>query len=82
MEKEEELVDMDEKGNIIKSENQKDNRGLPFSSKILIFIVILIIIIVGAFYTLKNFKRMNHIELIIANDYEEMSLRAADIFKI
>jgi glucosamine-6-phosphate deaminase len=79
MEKQEELVDMDEKGNVINEENKKDKKTLSSFCKILLFII-LIIIIFCIIYVFRTFKRMNQIELIIANNYDEMSLRAADIF--
>ena len=79
MEKQEELVDMDEKGNVINEENKKDKKTLSSFCKILLFII-LIIIIFCIIYVFRTFKRMNQIELIITNNYEEMSLRAADIF--
>lgn len=79
MENQEELVDMDEKGNIINEENKKDKKTLSSFCKILLFII-LIIVIFCIIFVFRIFKRMNQIELIIANNYEEMSLRAADIF--
>jgi glucosamine-6-phosphate deaminase len=79
MENQEELVDMDEKGNAIKDENKKDKKISSSFCKILLFII-LIIVIFCIYYVFRTFKRMNQIELIITNNYEEMSLRAADIF--
>ena len=79
MEKEEELVDMDEKGNTIQKEKQESNKTLSLTWKIFMFVLILIITFFGILYIFRTFKRRSQIELIITNNYDEMSLRAADI---
>ena len=78
-ENEQELIDLDEDGKI-KDENKKDqqpkknNYTFAIISSIIIFIVICAGITAFKFY-----KKTNQIELIIVNDYDEMSLKAANI---
>ena len=78
-EKGEELVDVDENGNAQTGEKEKDLKKSNFSSKILLIIILCLVVIIGLFFFLKNFKKKNQIELIVANNYDEMSLRAAKI---
>jgi len=78
-ENDQELIDLDEDGKI-KDENKKDqqpkknNYTFAIISSIIIFIVICAGITAFKFY-----KKTNQIELIIVNDYDEMSLKAANI---
>ena len=79
-ENEQELIDLDEDGRIKEEENKKDqqpkknNYTFAIISSIIIFIVICAGITAFKFY-----KKTNQIELIIVNDYDEMSLKAANI---
>jgi len=79
-ENDQELIDLDEDGRIKEEENKKDqqpkknNYTFAIISSIIIFIVICAGITAFKFY-----KKTNQIELIIVNDYDEMSLKAANI---
>ena len=79
-ENENELLDLDEEGNIkdkkVEKTNKKENNN-PF--KIIVTIIIIVIIICAIIMIYKFYKKTNHIELIITNDYDEMSKKAADI---
>jgi glucosamine-6-phosphate deaminase len=78
-EKEVELVDLDEKGN--NKEDEKPEKKIKKRNlKSFAFISLMIILILGILFINYYFKRKNKIELIIANDYEEMSKLAAEIF--
>jgi len=76
---EEELVNIDEKGNYEnkeKKEVRKSKQNLKLSNLLLLILLLIIIIVI---YLIYKYKKKCHIELIIANNYEEMSKRAADI---
>jgi len=78
-EEEEELVNIDEKGNYEnqeKKEVRKSKQNLKLSNLLLLILLLIIIIVI---YLIYKYKKKCHIELIIANNYEEMSKRAADI---
>ena len=79
-ENENELLDLDEEGNIkdkkVEKTNKKEDNN-PF--KIIVTIIIIVIIICAIIMIYKFYKKTNHIELIITNDYDEMSKKAADI---
>ena len=79
-ENENELLDLDEEGNIKDKKVEKTNKkedNKPF--KIIVTIIIIVIIICAIIMIYKFYKKTNHIELIITNDYDEMSKKAADI---
>ena len=79
-ENENELLDLDEEGNIkdkkVEKTNKKEDNN-PF--KIIVTIIVIVIIICAIIMIYKFYKKTNHIELIITNDYDEMSKKAADI---
>ena len=79
-ENEKELLDLDEEGNIkdkkVEKTNKKEDNN-PF--KIIVTIIIIVIIICAIIMIYKFYKKTNHIELIITNDYDDMSKKAADI---
>ena len=79
-ENENELLDLDEEGNIkdkkVEKTNKKEDNN-PF--KIIVTIIIIVIIICAIIMIYKFYKKTNHIELIITNDYDDMSKKAADI---
>jgi len=84
-EQDKELSELNENGKEIplKQENsekvQDKNKFFSFS-KILLFIVVGAILIFGIIYIIKIYKKMNSkIELIITENYDEMSKKAADI---
>ena len=81
MEKEVELVDLDGKDNNKEDEKQeKKLKKRNVNSFVLISIIIIFLLILVIFFITHYFKRKNKIELIIANDYDEMSKLAAEIF--
>ena len=75
-----ELIDLDEEGNI-KDENNKEQKPEKknYTFAILASIIIICIIICAGILTIKFYKKTNQIELIITNDYDEMSQKAANI---
>ncbi len=79
-ENEKELLDLDEEGNIkdkkVEKANKKEDNN-PF--KIIVTIIVIVIIICAIIMIYKFYKKTNHIELIITNDYDDMSKKAADI---
>ena len=78
-ENEKELVDLDEEGNVKEEKEKKEPKKLDSSFKIIATIIIGGIIIGAIIFIFKQYKRTNHIELIIAKDYDEMSTKAANI---
>jgi glucosamine-6-phosphate deaminase len=76
----EELIDLDEEGKI-KDENNKEKKPMKknYTFAILASVIIIFIIICAGILIVKFYKKTNHIELIITNDYNEMSLKAANI---
>ena len=78
-ENEKELIDLDEEGNIKGEKEEKKASKSNNTFKILATVIIIAIIICAIIFTLKQYKRTNRIELIIANDYDEMSEKAANI---
>ena len=77
-ENENELLDLDEEGNIKDKTPEKNNKNKDNHFKIIVTIIIILIIICAIILIFKFYKT-NHIELIISNDYDEMSKKAADI---
>ena len=76
---EEELVNIDEKGNY-ENEEKKEVKEPKKKSKLNISILLIIfLIIIIVIYFIYKYNEKSHIELIITNNYEEMSKRAADI---
>ena len=78
-ENENELLDLDEEGNIKDKKVEKTNKKEDNPFKIIVTIIIIVIIICAIIMIYKFYKKTNHIELIITNDYDEMSKKAADI---
>ena len=76
MEEGEELIDIEEKGKIKKEENTKKKYNLK---NIALIIIIVLIFILLTLFLLNKFFRTNKIELIITDNYDEMSKRAAEI---
>ena len=79
-ENEQELIDLDEDGKI-KDENKKDQQPKKnnYTFAIIASIIIICIVICAGITAFKFYKKTNQIELIIVNDYDEMSLKAANI---
>ncbi len=79
-ENEQELIDLDEDGKI-KDENKKDQQPKKnnYTFAIISSIIIIFIVICAGITAFKFYKKTNQIELIIVNDYDEMSLKAANI---
>ena len=78
-ENDQELIDLDEDGKI-KDENKKDQQPKKNNYTFAIIASIIICIVICAGITaFKFYKKTNQIELIIVNDYDEMSLKAANI---
>ena len=78
-ENENELLDLDEEGNIKDKKVEKTNKKEDNPFKIIVTIIIIVIIICAIIMIYKFYKKTNHIGLIITNDYDEMSKKAADI---
>ena len=79
-ENEKELLDLDEEGNIKDKKVEKANKKEDNNHfKIIVTIIVIVIIICAIIMIYKFYKKTNHIELIITNDYDEMSKKAADI---
>ena len=79
-ENEKELVDLDEEGNI-KEENNNEEKTKKnnYTFAILVSLIIIVIIICAGILIIKQYKKSNQIVLIIADDYDEMSQKAANI---
>ena len=76
-----ELVDLDEKDNNKQGKNQeKKQKKSNLKSFLLIAFTFIILLVLGILFITHCFKRKNKIELIIANNYDEMSKLAAEIF--
>ena len=79
-ENDQELIDLDEDGRIKEEENKKDQQPKKNNYTFVIIASIIICIVICAGITaFKFYKKTNQIELIIVNDYDEMSLKAANI---
>ena len=78
-ENDKELLDLDEEGNVKEEKDKKKPKKPDFSFKIIATILIGGIFIIGIIFISKQYKRTNQIELIIANDYDDMSIKAANI---
>ena len=79
-ENDQELIDLDENGRIKEEENKKDQQPKKNNYTFAIIASIIICIVICAGITaFKFYKKTNQIELIIVNDYDEMSLKAANI---
>ena len=79
-ENEKELVDLDEEGNI-KEENNNEEKTKKnnYTFAILVSLIIIVIVICAGILIIKQYKKSNQILLIIADDYDEMSQKAANI---
>ena len=79
-ENEKELVDLDEEGNI-KEENNNEEKTKKnnYTFAILVSLIIIVIVICAGILIIKQYKKSNQIVLIIADDYDEMSQKAANI---
>ena len=79
-ENEKELVDLDEEGNI-KEENKNEEKTKKnnYTFAILVSLIIIVIVICAGILIIKQYKKSNQILLIIADDYDEMSQKAANI---
>jgi len=79
-ENDQELIDLDEDGRIKEEENKKEQQPKKNNYTFAIIASIIICIVICAGITaFKFYKKTNQIELIIVNDYDEMSLKAANI---
>ena len=79
-ENDQELIDLDEDGRIKEEENKKNQQPKKNNYTFAIIASIIICIVICAGITaFKFYKKTNQIELIIVNDYDEMSLKAANI---
>ena len=76
-----ELIDIDENGDYKKEENDKQKSKFNLKKILLILALVLIFIILICFVITKFFKnnKSKNIELIIADNYDEMSKKAAEI---
>ena len=78
---EKELVDLDEEGNLQENEEKKDIKSnkKDYSFKIIATIIIGGIIVLSCIFIGKKYVTMNHIELIVTDNYDEMSQKAGSI---
>ena len=78
-ENEKELVDLDEEGNVTGEKIEKKPKKNDYTFKILVTLIIIGIIVLASILVYKQYNKMSHIELIVAEDYDEMSRKAANI---
>ena len=78
-EKEKELVDLDEEGNVAGEKIEKKPKKNDYTFKIIVTLIIIGIIVLAGILVYKQYNKMSHIELIVAEDYDEMSRKAANI---
>ena len=78
-ENEKELVDLDEEGNVTGEKIEKKPKKNDYSFKIIVTLIIIGIIVLAGILIYKQYNKMSHIELIVAEDYDEMSRKAANI---
>ena len=78
-ENEKELVDLDEEGNVTGEKIEKKPKKNDYTFKIIVTLIIIGIIVLAGILIYKQYNKMSHIELIVAEDYDEMSRKAANI---
>ena len=78
-ENEKELVDLDEEGNVTGEKIEKKPKKNDYTFKIIVTFIIIGIIVLAGILVYKQYNKMSHIELIVAEDYDEMSRKAANI---
>ena len=78
-ENEKELVDLDEEGNVTGEKIEKKPKKNDYTFKIIVTLIIIGIIVLAGILVYKQYNKMSHIELIVAEDYDEMSRKAANI---
>ena len=78
-ENEKELVDLDEEGNVTGEKIEKKPKQNVYTFKIIVTLIIIGIIVLAGILVYKQYNKMSHIELIVAEDYDEMSRKAANI---
>ena len=78
-ENEKELVDLDEEGNVTGEKIEKKPKKNDYTFKIIVTLIIIGIIMLAGILIYKQYNKMSHIELIVAEDYDEMSRKAANI---
>ena len=78
-ENEKELVDLDEEGNVTGEKIEKKSKKNDYTFKIIVTLIIIGIIVLAGILVYKQYNKMSHIELIVAEDYDEMSRKAANI---
>jgi len=78
-ENEKELVDLDEEGNVTGEKIEKKPKKNDYTFKILVTLIIIGLIVLASILVYKQYNKMSHIELIVAEDYDEMSRKAANI---
>jgi glucosamine-6-phosphate deaminase len=76
---EKELVDLDEEGNVTGEKIEKKPKKNDYTFKIIVTLIIIGIIVLAGILVYKQYNKMSHIELIVAEDYDEMSRKAANI---
>lgn len=78
-ENEKELVDLDEEGNVTGEKIEKKPKKNDYTFKIIVTLIIIGIIVLAGILVYKQYNKISHIELIVAEDYDEMSRKAANI---
>ena len=78
-ENEKELVDLDEEGNVTGEKIEKKPKKNDYTFKIIVTLIIIGIFVLAGILIYKQYNKMSHIELIVAEDYDEMSRKAANI---
>ena len=78
-ENEKELVYLDEEGNVTGEKIEKKPKKNDYTFKIIVTLIIIGIIVLAGILVYKQYNKMSHIELIVAEDYDEMSRKAANI---
>ena len=78
-ENEKELVDLDEEGNVTGEKIEKKPKKNDYTFKIIVTLIIIGIIVLAGILVYKQYNKMSHIELIVPEDYDEMSRKAANI---
>ena len=74
-----ELLDLDEDGNVKEEQTKKKKKMPNYYFRTIASIIVGGSIIFALIFISKQFTKTNKIELIICSDYDEMSLKAADI---
>ena len=78
-ENEKELVDLDEEGNVTGEKIEKKPKKNVYTFKKIVTLIIIGIFVLAGILIYKQYNKMSHIELIVAEDYDEMSRKAANI---